>query len=1206
MTIKFQILDFNHDDCNFKYKITLYGLTEDGKNIVCNVNGYKPYYYVKVPNTWSENYCKDIFLKNIDSRYKYVLNLNSVKLSSFNDFFGYNIDENGYIKKYSFLKVVFHNYRCFNSFKKNIEHYYSKNLNTKDIKIKSWIDCNIKECNSCLYDSHVPPIIKFIHDKNINPIGWIEIQNYNDTEAKEFTSDIEVEVSVKNIKSIDNSSINNFKVASFDIECDSSHGAFPLAIKKFDKPSRDIIDTYINMIKNYTEYSIEEKIDLLSDIVKSIFNDTNDYNIDNLLLKCEIPNINANFIEESFIEKIDMSLSDKTKYKESSNILSTKLSNLHYKIKNPIKGDPIIQIGTVFYNYTEKKFKRVIIVIPYDETDKDICDDLEGIEIIKCQTEETLLYEWMKLIKNENPDFVTGYNILGFDFKYIYERAQELGTIKDKILYIKGKPFYNFGRLNCNNSNKYYFKRCKYTDKNNQFGGNIDNIATAYNTVSQIDMDGRIIFDLQKEISKNHNLESYKLDNVSSHFMRGIIYDIKTIRVINEDHNVKRYIRLYTKNIRQLKKGDYITINTYSNIGEMLYLNGIKFYIYNIIEDIIIIDITNLKVKKKELNSYFKIEWCLNKDDVPPSEIFRLHKEGGGKGRSKVAKYCIQDCELCIQLLLSLDIITDNVGMATVCDVPLSFIFSRGQGIKVTSIVSKICSEKKTRIPTQNKIKNDGGYEGAIVLDPEPGIYLEDPIAVLDFASLYPSSMIEKNVSPETQILDMKYIEKLKRENKLEEKCNIITYKNYKYIKSETSKQIKKVLDESNPEITCYFVKSERESERGDIKKETMGILPTVLDHLLTSRAKTKKELKKEKNPDIRKVLEGRQLSMKLSANSLYGQLGATPSSIYRPELAASTTAIGRGHIEDAKIGVFKWAESVNLLNKPEIVYGDTDSVFVKFSRYTHEKVYEGKEALKYCIRCGIQAGEYITNNILYKPQDLEYEKTYFPFVLISKKRYIGDKWEFEKDVNENKFSRNSMGIVMKRRDNAPIVKYVFGNIIEILLIQKNYEIMVNWLEDTLKKILDKKFDKKYFIITKSLSSYYVNPESISHKVLADRIAKRDPGNKPKANDRIPYVYQVVKEYEQNGFVKIKKKVENGYYKNGKQKLKTITIDGEPKYKKRSIKPGERIENPDYMSENNIPIDYKYYISNQIMKPVEQVLELHKNYKPGLFTKYLL
>ena len=67
MTIKFQILDLNHDDCNYKYKITLYGLTEDGKNIICNVNGYKPYYYVKVPNTWSENYCKDIFLKNIVS-----------------------------------------------------------------------------------------------------------------------------------------------------------------------------------------------------------------------------------------------------------------------------------------------------------------------------------------------------------------------------------------------------------------------------------------------------------------------------------------------------------------------------------------------------------------------------------------------------------------------------------------------------------------------------------------------------------------------------------------------------------------------------------------------------------------------------------------------------------------------------------------------------------------------------------------------------------------------------------------------------------------------------------------------------------------------------------------------------------------------------------------------------------------------------------
>ena len=93
-----------------------------------------------------------------------------------------------------------------------------------------------------------------------------------------------------------------------------------------------------------------------------------------------------------------------------------------------------------------------------------------------------------------------------------------------------------------------------------------------------------------------------------------------------------------------------------------------------------------------------------------------------------------------------------------------------------------------------------------------------------------------------------------------------------------------------------------------------------------------------------------------------------------------------------------------------------------------------GSDALKYSIKCGIDSGKYVTNNILSKPQDLEYEKTFYPFILISKKRYTGDKYELD---HKKPKERTSMGIVMKRRDNAAIVKYVFGNVIEIIMNQK-------------------------------------------------------------------------------------------------------------------------------------------------------------------------
>ena len=132
------------------------------------------------------------------------------------------------------------------------------------------------------------------------------------------------------------------------------------------------------------------------------------------------------------------------------------------------------------------------------------------------------------------------------------------------------------------------------------------------------------------------------------------------------------------------------------------------------------------------------------------------------------------------------------------------------------------------------------------------------------------------------------------------------------------------------------------------------------------------------------------------------------------------------------------------------------------------------------------------------------------------------------------------------------------------------------------------------FIITKSLRAFYANEDSIPHKVLANRIGERDPGNKPKANDRIPYVFQKIDEYIHIGYGKKKEKRVIGKLKNGKPKTKLFeVVDYEkPKFKKINIKPGDRIESPEFIIKNNVKIDYSHYISNQIMNPVKQVLEL--------------
>ena len=286
-----------------------------------------------------------------------------------------------------------------------------------------------------------------------------------------------------------------------------------------------------------------------------------------------------------------------------------------------------------------------------------------------------------------------------------------------------------------------------------------------------------------------------------------------------------------------------------------------------------------------------------------------------------------------------------------------------------------------------------------------------------------------------------------------------------------------------------------------------------------------------------------------MTANSLYGQLGAATSQIYLKDIAASTTATGRKLLYLAKDKVEEHFDGA------KIVYGDTDSVFINFNpKDGVGNPLKNKAGLEASIDLGVLAQEYI-QPFLKPPHKLEYEKTFWPFILFSKKRYIGNKYEFK--TGEDDYKQTSMGIVLKRRDNAEIVKHVYGGVIDILMNQKNLELSISFLREELFKLLNGGFGMEMLIVTKSLRGYYKNPGSIAHKVLADRMGVRDPGNKPSSNDRIPYAYVEVKE------------------------RKNI-----------NVLQGDRIEHPDYIREMGLKPDYKFYITNQIMKPVGQIYSL--------------
>ena len=235
---------------------------------------------------------------------------------------------------------------------------------------------------------------------------------------------------------------------------------------------------------------------------------------------------------------------------------------------------------------------------------------------------------------------------------------------------------------------------------------------------------------------------------------------------------------------------------------------------------------------------------------------------------------------------------------------------------------------------------------------------------------------------------------------------------------------------------------------------------------------------------------------------------------------------------------------------KPLTVYGDTDSVFIDFELKLDGEYYETKEALEFAIDLGVIAGNFIKKR-LHPPQDLEYEKTFYPFCILSKKRYVGNKYEFDK----NKFKQNSMGIVLKRRDNARIVKKVVGGMVDILLNEVNVEKAVDYIKESIVNLLKGKYPLYNFVTSKTLKANYKDRTRIAHVCLADRMKARDPGSAPQINERVPYAAIVVPE-------------------------------------KKGLLQGDRIEHPDYITENNLQVDYLFYLTNQIMNPTVQFLEL--------------
>lgn len=734
--MEFQVIDWycrdeksnrlvDDNTINETYVIHMFGCNADGNSVHIKVKNFKPYFFIKVPK-WFKKRHVDIFQEFLKEQiyYKHKENIVSCSLQKRMDFNGYHPEPD------KFVVVHFH----------NLGAWYSLKRLFKDGQlIKTIPELSSMPLRFNSYEANLDPMLRFIHITDIKPAGWIHVDKF--TKGKFANTSIDVETDWMHIHPHDHDGVAPLKQASFDIECTAGDGI------------------------SFPEYN----------------------------------NIN----------------------------------------------DPVIQIGTTVYIYGKDNSKPIKHIICLGQT-----DDISGAIVESYETEKEVLLAWTKFIRKLDPDILTGYNIYGFDFRYLFERAKLLG-IEEK--------FSLLGRLKGEHSVLYEKK--------------LSSSALGFNEMHILPMIGRLEIDLFKVIQRDYKFESYKLDAVSAEFIKGKVSDVK---------QTKTYTNL-VGNASGLNVGNYISIlaNGYKYITPE---GKKKFKILAIKGDRIRIE----KIEKPE----GKLQWCLAKDDVSPKDIFKLQK-GSSSDRSIVAAYCLQDNILCNELMDKLDIITNHIGMANVCSVPLSFLFLRGQGIKAYSLVARQCRLEKYLMPDLRKTR-ESEYQGATVLDAQVGAHFY-PVACNDFASLYPSSMISHNLSPDTWISDPKYLRDTKYHT-------IKISENEKYhfvLPEETAEE-----DKHNPEV--------QKNRKG------RGILPRILIKLLQERKDVKKKMAKETDPFKKRILDGLQLSIKLTCNSFYGQCGSSVSAIACKPVSASTTSIGRELLEMAG------QKALETFPGSELVYGDS------------------------------------------------------------------------------------------------------------------------------------------------------------------------------------------------------------------------------------------------------------------------------------------
>jgi DNA polymerase elongation subunit (family B) len=1069
------------DKKNHHMVIHLFGMNSDGKAIRIDVNGFRPFFYVALPNNCAD---EEPIKKRLREKLKADVELIDFSVEYHKKFYGYTGG-----KTFRFVRMSF----------QSMSMFYTVRKEFLDEKQAGKMFLKKGEPALEVFESNIDPMLRFFHMRNIRPCGWATL-THADLIETENPDEIRLQCDWKDIGPASSASTTAPLLHAFwDIECYSHSGEFPLAQPKVKKPCL-----------GFTSGGCKK---------------------DDRCSNCQ-----AN------------------------------------------QGDPIIQIGTTLWTHSGLLERHIFVLGG--------CSPVEGAEVHICSTEKELLLSWCRMMVERNVNVFIGYNIFGFDERYLWQRLEHFHIENDEsvqglsLLWQDGKEM-------------------KLEEKRLSSSALGDNFLYMWQTP------GRLRIDLLGHIKRKAQLPSYKLDSVAAVYLSG--------KLSGFEHVSGRQWLMKTS---KKEKGDARVgraVQLLDELGEDLTE---KMIIQEIVSEGFVVEVSEVDEDLRAIASS-AARWAVVKDDVSPQDIFRLHR-GSDADRGIVAAYCVQDCDLTLELYKKLDVFNEAMAMANVCWVPVSYIFTRGQGIKIESLIFEYAMHQKQLIkvlevpmrepdaPTlsikqkykdynSTKLKEiidlsessntaidkkeleyikklyeykeelenskQDSYEGAIVLTPTPGFYTR-PVGVCDFSSLYPSTIISENISHDS----------------------LVWAKDYDLDGNLTDVSYGSVADEANApkgtqwtDIEFDIIRPDPDDLRKHPVKRKVGVrhcryaqpagteknsLPNIVAKLLAARKSTRAQIPLTDDPFKKALLDAEQNAYKVTANSLYGQLGSPTFKIRLQNLAASVTAYGRKQIMFSKDAIeqFYGPSANDPRCSAEIVYGDTDSIFVGFNPKNPEtgEPLTGRDARVATKALTEEVGAFITG-ALKPPHDFEYDKIFDPFIIFSKKRYVGNKYEDSVD----EYKETSMGIVLKRRDNAPLLKMTYGAAIECLLNRQDVHGAIRVVKEKVRDLVNGKMKLSQLTITKSLRSEYKTTPP-AHKILANRIAERDPGNAPASGERIGYVY-----------------------------VKALAGQVPSKLQ------GDRVETPAWIEKHGLQPDAEYYIEHQLYNPLAQLFAIMLEKMPG-------